>query len=54
MLQGFPADWAADIPHSDSAEYKMWGNGMALPCMLYIMEGLAAELSEEADNGTSS
>lgn len=54
MLQGFPADWAADIPHSDSAEYKMWGNGMALPCMLYIMEGLAAELSKEADNGTSS
>ena len=54
MLQGFPADWAADIPHNDSAEYKMWGNGMALPCMLYIMEGLAAELSKEADNGTSS
>lgn len=28
-------------PHSDSAEYKMWGNGMALPCVLYVMEGLA-------------
>lgn len=54
MLQGFPADWAADVPHSDTAEYKMWGNGMALPCMLYIMEGLSAELSKEAENGTSS
>jgi DNA (cytosine-5)-methyltransferase 1 len=27
-------------PHSDSAEYKMWGNGMALPCVLYIMQGI--------------
>lgn len=54
MLQGFPPDWAADVPHTDSAEYKMWGNGMALPCMLYIMEGLAAELSKEAEDGTSS
>jgi DNA (cytosine-5)-methyltransferase 1 len=27
-------------PHSDSAEYKMWGNGMALPCVLYIMRGI--------------
>lgn len=54
MLQGFPPDWASDIPHSDSAEYKMWGNGMALPCVLYIMEGLAAELSKEAKDGTSS
>ena len=26
---------------SDSARYKMWGNGMALPCVLYVMEGIA-------------
>lgn len=31
-------------PHSDSAEYKMWGNGMALPCVLYVMEGVAEAL----------
>ncbi|MEG2054606.1 MAG: DNA cytosine methyltransferase, partial [Oscillospiraceae bacterium] len=31
-LQGFPDWWCSDIPHSDSAEYKMWGNGVALPC----------------------
>lgn len=40
-LQGFPKDWTADVPHSDTAEYKMWGNGMALPCVLYVMEGIA-------------
>lgn len=30
--------------HTDSAEYKMWGNGMALPCVLYVMEGFADAL----------
>ena len=40
-LQGFPDDWCDGIPHTDAAEYKMWGNGMALPNALYIMEGLA-------------
>lgn len=27
--------------HTDSAEYKMWGNGIALPPALYVMEGIA-------------
>lgn len=26
--------------HSDSAEYKLWGNGIALPCALYVMQGI--------------
>lgn len=26
---------------SDSAEYKMWGNGIALPNALYVMQGIA-------------
>lgn len=46
-LQGFPDDWCADIPHSDFAEYKLWGNGMALPCSLYIMEGIEELLKGE-------
>ena len=25
---------------TDSAEYKMWGNGIALPCALYVMQGI--------------
>ena len=28
---------------TDSAEYKMWGNGMALPCVMYVMQNLTAE-----------
>lgn len=27
--------------HSDSAEYKMWGNGIALPNALYVMQGIS-------------
>lgn len=46
-LQGMPDWWCADVPHSDSAEYKMWGNGMALPCVLYVMEGVAEEMQRK-------
>ncbi len=27
-------------PHSDSAEYKMWGNGVALPCVVFVLSGI--------------
>lgn len=27
-------------PHSDSAEYKMWGNGVALPCVFFVLAGI--------------
>ena len=27
-------------PHSDSAEYKMWGNGVALPCVYFVLAGI--------------
>ena len=29
--------------HSDSAEYKMWGNGIALPNALYVMQGIVSK-----------
>ena len=32
--------------HTDAAEYKMWGNGIALPNALYVMQGI-----KEAING---
>ena len=28
-------------PHSDSAEYKMWGNGVALPNVVFVLSGIA-------------
>lgn len=27
-------------PHSDSAEYKLWGNGVALPCVYFVLAGI--------------
>ncbi len=30
--------------HTDSAEYKMWGNGVALPCAYNVVAGCAGEL----------
>ena len=47
LLQGFPADWCSDIPHSDSAEYKLWGNGIALPTLLPMMKAMADILRKE-------
>ena len=34
--------------HTDSAEYKMWGNGIALPPALYCMQGILDALNKEA------
>lgn len=34
--------------HSDSAEYKMWGNGCALSPTLYVIEGIADALNDRA------
>lgn len=28
-------------PRSDSAEYKLWGNGVALPCVHFVLAGIA-------------
>jgi DNA (cytosine-5)-methyltransferase 1 len=31
--------------HTDSAEYKMWGNGIALPCAHFVLNRIAKELN---------
>lgn len=33
--------------YTDSAEYKMWGNGIALPTALYVMQGIEEALRED-------
>ena len=40
-LQGFPDGWT-DLPGaSDSARYKALGNSVAIPCVVYVMRGIA-------------
>jgi DNA (cytosine-5)-methyltransferase 1 len=31
--------WLKD-PHTDAAEYRMWGNGVALPCVVFVLCGI--------------
>ena len=35
---------------TDSAEYKMWGNGIALPPALYCMQGIVEALDKEEED----
>ena len=36
--------------HTDSAEYKMWGNGICLFCAIYCMQGIAKALDKERND----
>ncbi len=45
-LQGFPDGWT-DIPDaSDSARYKALGNSVAIPCVEFVLHGIAAVLCQ--------
>lgn len=39
--------------HTDSAEYKMWGNGIALPCAYFVLNRIAKELNHDNQNPTA-
>jgi len=47
-LQGFPDGWtrfgADDKEISDTRRYQMLGNSVAVPCVAYIMSGVAAQI----------
>ncbi|MDA8227037.1 MAG: DNA cytosine methyltransferase [Desulfitobacterium hafniense] len=36
-------------PRSDSAEYKMWGNGVALPCVCFALRGIVELVQKETE-----
>lgn len=47
-LQGFPDGWT-DLPDaSDSARYKALGNSVAIPCVEFVLSGIAAVLRSAA------
>lgn len=43
-LQGFPDWWTDGADGSDSAKYKLWGNGIALPCAYDVLNRIAKEV----------
>lgn len=51
-LQGFPDWWTDGVDGSDSAKYKMWGNGIALPCAVDVIGRLYDELTNNKNAET--
>ena len=49
-LQGFPDGWTNIPGASDSARYKALGNSVAIPCVEYVMRGIAMVLQNERSN----
>ena len=43
------AKWLKN-PYSDSAEYRMWGNGVALPCVWFVLSGIVWYTQNDAEN----
>lgn len=37
-------------PYSDSAAYKMWGNGVALPCVSFVLAGIVWLVKNKSTN----
>lgn len=46
-LQGFPDGWTNISTGSDSARYKALGNSVAIPCVEFVMQGVATVLKIE-------
>ena len=43
---GFPDWWEDGAEGSDSARYKMWGNGIALPCAVDVLRRIAKAMED--------
>lgn len=46
-LQGMPDNWCEGLGGSDSAIYKAYGNGLALPCAYDVLHRIANFIKEE-------
>lgn len=46
-LQGFPDWWEDGADGADGPRYKMWGNGVALPNVFYVIGRIAERIAEE-------
>lgn len=50
-VQGFPDGWTNIIKASDSGRYKALGNSVAIPCVDFIMRGIAYFLRKAKEEG---
>ncbi|SHF07337.1 C-5 cytosine-specific DNA methylase [Tissierella praeacuta DSM 18095] len=51
MLQGFPDGWTNIEKASDIVRYKALGNSVAIPCVDFIMRGIAYFLRKQKEEG---
>ena len=49
-LQGYPDDWTNLPGAADSPRYRALGNSVAIPCVEYLMHGMALVLRGELRN----
>ena len=49
-LQGLPDYWLDGVEGSDSAKYKMIGNGIAIPCAVDVLGRIVDELEDRNEN----
>ena len=49
-LQGFPDWWCDGANGSDSSQYKLWGNGIALPCAVMILQNIVDDAMKGETN----
>lgn len=49
-LQGFPDHWTELLDASDSARYKALGNSVAIPCVDFVLRGIAYFLRWKEEN----
>jgi len=40
--------WLQDL-YSDAAECKMWGNGVALPCVCFVLSGIILAVQDTTE-----
>lgn len=54
-LQGYPDGWteagADGSPISDTKRYQMLGNSIAVPCVVYIMQGITDAVNQACEKG---
>lgn len=49
-LQGFPDGWTNIEKAADSPRYKALGNSVAIPCVDFVMRGIAYFLQQQEEN----
>lgn len=48
-LQGFPDWWTDGVKGTDSQKYRLWGNGVALPCVKDVLRRVVKAIREGED-----